>query len=63
MLRKHVVPLRGGQASQVRYRGFKIDRAALRVYRDSLSTVSEAAFKAFDTPQQVLAALARPVGA
>ncbi len=53
LLRKHVVPLRGGQASQVRYRGFKIDRAALRVYRDSLSTVSEAAFKAFDRPQQM----------
>jgi hypothetical protein len=53
LLRKHVVPLRGGQASQVRYAGFKADRAALQVYRDSLSSVSEAAFKAFSKPQQM----------
>jgi hypothetical protein len=53
LLRKHVVPLRGGQASQVRYAGFKADRAALQVYRDSLSAVSEAAFKAFSKPQQM----------
>ena len=53
LLRKHVVPLRGGQASQVRYAGFKADRAALQVYRDSLSVVSEAAFKAFGKPQQM----------
>lgn len=52
MLRKHVVPLRGGQASQVRYAGFKADRAALQVYRDSLSAISETEFKAFGNPQQ-----------
>jgi len=53
LLRKHVVPLRGGQASQVRYAGFKADRAQLQAYRDSLSAVSEAAFKAFGKPQQM----------
>jgi hypothetical protein len=53
LLRKHVVPLRGGQASQVRYAGFTADRAALQVYRDSLSAVSDTAFKAFDKPQQM----------
>ena len=53
MLRKHVVPLRGGQASQVRYAGFKADRATLQIYRDSLSAISEAAYKAFGKPQQM----------
>ena len=53
LLRKHVLPLRAGQASQVRYIGFKSDRAALQTYRDSLSAVSEAAFKAFGKPQQM----------
>jgi hypothetical protein len=53
LLRKHVVPLRGGQASQVRYAGFKADRAALLAYRESLSAVGEAAFKAFGKPQQM----------
>ena len=53
LLRKHVVPLRGGQASQVRYAGFKADRAALLAYRDGLSAVSEAAFRAFSKAQQM----------
>ena len=53
LLRRHVVPLRGGQASQVRYAGFQADRTALLAYRDTLSAVSDAAFKAFDKPQQM----------
>jgi len=53
LLRKHVVPLRGGQASQVRYAGFKADRAALQVYESGLSGVSDAAFRAFSKPQQM----------
>ncbi len=53
LLRKHVAPVRGGQASQVRYAGFKADRASLQVYRDSLSAVTEATFKAFGKPQQM----------
>ena len=53
LLRKHVTPLRGGQASQVRYAGFKADRAALLAYRDRLSAVGEAAFRAFGKAQQM----------
>ena len=52
-LRKQVKPLRGGQASQVRYAGFKADSAALNRYLDSLSAVTEAAFKTFSKPQQM----------
>ena len=53
LLRKHVLPLRGGQASQIRYADFKADRAALKAYRDSLSAVTETTFKAFGKPQQM----------
>jgi len=53
LLRKHVLPLRGGQASQVRYAGFMADRAALRAYASSLSAVSEPAFKGFNRGQQM----------
>jgi hypothetical protein len=53
LLRKHVVTLRGGQASQVRYAGFKADRAALQSYLDSLSAVGDAAFKAVGKAQQM----------
>jgi len=53
LLRKHVLPLRGGQASQVRYAGFKADRTALKRYLDSLSAVSEGTFKAFSKTQQM----------
>ena len=52
-MRKQVKPLRGGQASQVRYAGFKADSAALNRYLDSLSAVTEAAFKTFSKPQQM----------
>ncbi len=44
LLRKHVRLVRGGQATQVAYAGFKADRAALRAYLDSLSAVTPAAF-------------------
>jgi hypothetical protein len=44
MLRKHVRLLRGGQATQVAYAGFAADRAALKIYLDSLSAVTPAAF-------------------
>ena len=44
LLRKHVRLLRGGQATQVAYAGFKTDRAALKAYLDSLSAVTPAAF-------------------
>lgn len=44
LLRKHVRLLRGGQATQVAYAGFKADRVALKAYLDSLSAVTSAAF-------------------
>ena len=53
LLKKHVLPLRGGQESQVRYAGFAADRAALKAYLASLSAVSDMAFKGFTKPQQM----------
>lgn len=52
LLRKHVVVLRGGQATQVRYAGFGADRKPLQAYLDALSAVSESEFKAFSAAQQ-----------
>jgi hypothetical protein len=45
LLGRHVVLLRGGQASQVRYTGFAAERAALKAYLDALSAVPEATFR------------------
>jgi hypothetical protein len=53
LLKKHVVLLGGGKASQVRYAGMATDRAALKAYTDSLSAVGSAAFNAFSKPQQM----------
>ncbi len=53
LLRRHVLVLRGGQASQVRYGGLAAERAALKAYLDTLSGVSEAAYAAFSKPQQM----------
>jgi len=52
LLKKHVLVLRGGQASQVRYAGFAAERAALKAYLDSLSGASKAAYGGFSKPQQ-----------
>ncbi len=52
LLKKHVVVLRGGQESQVRYSALKADRPALKAYLDSLSAVSEPAFASFTKPQR-----------
>ncbi len=52
LLKKHVVVLRGGQATQVRYAGFSRDRKLLQAYLGTLSAVSESAFKSFSTVQQ-----------
>jgi hypothetical protein len=52
LLRKHVLLVRGGQESQVRYEGFAADREALKAYLNSLSSVSQAAFDAFNKAQQ-----------
>ena len=53
LLKKHVVVIGDGKASQVRYAGFAADRAALKAYLDSLSNVSEAGFKSWPKPQQM----------
>ena len=42
LLKKHVVLLDGGKASQVRYAGFQQDRAALKSYMIGRSTTSSA---------------------
>jgi Protein of unknown function, DUF547 len=52
LLRRHVVLLRGGQASQVRYAGFAADRAALKSYLGALSAVTKSAFDGFAKPQR-----------
>ena len=52
LLKKHVVLIDGGKASQVRYAEFARDRAALKDYLGSLSQVTPAAFAAWSRPQQ-----------
>ncbi|HLL18882.1 MAG TPA: DUF547 domain-containing protein [Rubrivivax sp.] len=52
LLKRHVVLLRGGQASQLRYTGMQADRAALAAYLRNLSAVPRAAFDGFTKPQQ-----------
>lgn len=53
LLRKHVVLLRGGQASQLRYAGMAADRAVLKAYLASLSAVGADAFAGWTKPQQM----------
>jgi hypothetical protein len=53
LLKKHIVLLQGGKASQLRYAGMAADKAALTAYTDSLSAVSASAFAAFGKPQQM----------
>jgi hypothetical protein len=53
LLQRHVVLLRGGQASQVRYAGLAGDRAALKAYLTSLSAVSRSAFDGWSKPAQM----------
>ena len=53
LLKKHVVLIEGGKASQVRYAGFQQDRAALKGYLDSLSRLTQQVFNGWNKPQQV----------
>ena len=53
LLKKHVVLLRGGQASQLRYAGMAADRPALKAYLASLSAVSADSFAGWGKPQQM----------
>lgn len=53
LLKKHVVLLGDGKASQVRYADFARERAALKAYLGTLSKVSDAEFKAWTKTQQM----------
>jgi Protein of unknown function, DUF547 len=53
LLKKHVVVLDGGKASQLRYAGMAAERAALKTYLDALAKVSEADFKGWTKNQQL----------
>ena len=53
LLKKHVVLLDGGKASQVRYGGFQQDRTALKGYLQSLSSVTQAEFDAWTKAQRM----------
>ena len=52
LLKKHVVLLDGGKASQMRYAGMAADRAALKAYLAQLSAVGTQTYEAFSKPQQ-----------
>jgi hypothetical protein len=52
LLRRHVVLLRDGQASQVRYAGFAAERAALQAYLGTLSALPRTAFDALGKADQ-----------
>jgi hypothetical protein len=52
MLKRNVVPIDGGNASQVRYAGMKAGHAQLKSYLAALSSVSAADFAAFTPAQQ-----------
>ncbi len=53
LLKRHVLLLGGGKASQARYAGFASDSGALKAYTDSLSAVSSSVFNTFSKPQQM----------
>ena len=53
LLKKHVVLVDGGKASQVRYAELAKERAALKAYLDSLSKVTEAEFGGWSKPQRM----------
>lgn len=53
LLKKHVVLVQGGKASQLRYAEMAKDRAALKAYLDALSRVGEAQFKGWSKAQQI----------
>ncbi|HRY15412.1 MAG: DUF547 domain-containing protein [Candidatus Competibacteraceae bacterium] len=53
LLKRHVVLITQGNASQVDYAGFKTDQTALQQYLDALSAVSEADYRRWSKPQQL----------
>jgi hypothetical protein len=53
LLKKHVVLLDGGKASQLRYAAMASDRAALKGYLDRLSRVTEKEFEGWSRQEQM----------
>jgi len=53
LLRKHVVLIEEGRASQVRYAALMQDRDSLKAYLDSLSKVTQAEFDSWSKPQRM----------
>ncbi len=53
LLKKHVIVLDGGKASQVKYAELKKDQPQLKAYLDQLSKVTESDFKGWSKPQQM----------
>jgi hypothetical protein len=53
LVKKHVKPIDGGKASQVRYAEFAKDRPALKAYLAEASRVTEAEFKGWSAPEQM----------
>jgi hypothetical protein len=53
LLKKHVVLIDGGKASQVHYAGFQRDRGALKGYLDALSKVAPREFEGWSKAQRM----------
>jgi hypothetical protein len=53
LLHKHVLVLRGGQASEVDYAGFSADRTSLQAYLASASRVTRPEFDRWSSPTQL----------
>ena len=53
LLKKHVVLISGGRASQMNYAAMAKDRAALKAYLESVSRVSEAEFDGWPKAQRM----------
>ena len=53
LLKKHVVLINAGRASQVRYAGFQQDRAQLKQYLETLAAVSASQYQSWSKSQQL----------
>ena len=53
LLKKHVVLIDGGKASQMRYTGMAEDRAQLKSYLEALAKVGDAEFKGWNKNRQL----------
>lgn len=53
LLKRHVVPIRGGAATEVDYAGMARDRAMLKTYLDSLAAVRQATFEQWNRNERL----------